>query len=571
LSKESKWGIFRTGVWYDWAYTDRYQIPSNILTQLDTPLGNFHEHFITQSTQPFAEFEWHPAPKLVVTVGVKDANYAMALNQYQDNGKTVGCLGGTLTNQPGTGIPFCIGGAAFVAHSIDYNNWLPNVAARYSLKSTWSVYAQWAEGSVIPPSAVFDVPNGQVLTPPKPTLAKTYQVGSVTKHRRWTLDADAYYVHFQNAYDTYTDPTTTESVFVATGPSNTKGIEAESNVVIGWGLSLYLNGTVGSAKYQEGANIPNGGLWVADTPKNVETVRRARSALSAGRRREEAAGAARSCWPNAWWNWRRPHQRGDRLRRRHRHRYGRISRRHLHARHSAAADPHHLLGQVDAAIGGKTGVNLASGKNLIGSFHQPIAVLIDPDVLDTLAEREYRAGLYEIIKAGIIRDRALFRFSGADCGAAVLARQPHAVDRIIDDSVRMKAEVVSSDEREGDLRRILNLGHTFGHALETETGYTPLPARRGRRLGHARRRSPGANHRPSFRRRRVEILEVLRLYGPIPPLDGIPPAICTPAWCTTRRPSTARSISCCRCASARRRGSGVDDKLVMEAIRSALA
>ncbi len=132
LSKESKWGVFRTGVWYDWAYTDRYQIPSNILTQLDTPLGNFHEHFITQSTQPFAEFEWHAAPKLVVTAGVKDANYAMALNQYQDNGKTVGCLGGT-ADRPSRApaLPFCIGGAAFVTHSIDYNNWLPNVAARY--------------------------------------------------------------------------------------------------------------------------------------------------------------------------------------------------------------------------------------------------------------------------------------------------------------------------------------------------------------------------------------------------------------------------------------------------------
>ena len=272
LSKDFKWGIFRTGVWYDWAYTDRYQVPSNILTHVDTPFGNFHEHFITRSTQPFAEFEWHPAPRLVVTAGVKDANYAMGLNQYQDNGKTVGCLGGTLTPQPGTSVPFCIGGASFVSHSIDYNNWLPNVAARYVLSSSWSAYAQWAEGSVIPPSNVFDVPNGQVLVPPKPTLAKTYQVGSVIKHNRWTLDADAYYVHFQNGYDSFIDPTTNEPVFVATGPSNTKGVEAESNIIVGGGFSLYLNGTLGSAKYQEGASYPNGGLWVADTPKNVETV-----------------------------------------------------------------------------------------------------------------------------------------------------------------------------------------------------------------------------------------------------------------------------------------------------------
>jgi iron complex outermembrane receptor protein len=272
LSKDSKWGIFRTGVWYDWAYTDRYQIPSNILTGADTPFGNFHEHFITQSTQPFAEFEWHPMRKMVATLGVKDANYRMALNQYQDNGKTVGCLGGVLSTQPGTGAPFCIGGVQFARHQITYNNWLPNVALRYQLKDAWSVYAQWAEGSIIPPSNVFDVPNGEVLSPPKPTVAKTYQFGSVLKMRRLTLDADAYYIHYQNGYASYTDPATTEPVFVATGPSNTKGIEAESNIVLGWGFSLYLNGTVGSAKYQKGSNFPNGGLWVANAPRDVEAA-----------------------------------------------------------------------------------------------------------------------------------------------------------------------------------------------------------------------------------------------------------------------------------------------------------
>jgi iron complex outermembrane receptor protein len=242
------------------------------LTGQDTPLGNFHEHFITQSFQPFAEFEWHPAPKLVIVAGVKDANYDMVLNQYQDNGKTVGCLGGVAATQPVTGAPICVGGAAFTHHGVNYNNWLPNIAARYYIKSKWSAYAQFAEGSVIPPSSVFDVPNGQVLTPPKPTLAKTYQIGNVLKFSRWTLDADAYYVHFQNGYDQYTDPATNEPVFVATGPSNTRGIEAESNIILGWGFSLYVNGTMGSAKYQAGQNYPNGGLWVANTPKNVESV-----------------------------------------------------------------------------------------------------------------------------------------------------------------------------------------------------------------------------------------------------------------------------------------------------------
>src|SRR5271166_4195151 len=282
LSWASKWGVFRTGAWYDWAYTDRYQYPSNILSQLDTPLPNFHEHFTTQSFQPFAEFEWHPLPRLVITAGIKDANYEMALNQYQDNANfkgssgLVGCLGGTPSTYPAGSAfavaPACIGGGAFVAHSIDYNNWLPNIAARYRVQDHWSVYAQFAEGSVIPPSAVFDVIGGNVLTPQKPTVAKNYQVGSVVKYNRWTLDVDAYYVHFQNGFDSYVDPTTNETVFVPTGPSNTRGIEFESNVVLGHGFHLYLNGSKGSAKYAEGRNFPNGGLWVANTPRDIESI-----------------------------------------------------------------------------------------------------------------------------------------------------------------------------------------------------------------------------------------------------------------------------------------------------------
>ncbi len=276
LTKRTKWGIFRTGAWYDWAYTDRYQYPSNILTQLDTPLPNFHEHFDTQSFQPFAEMEWHLGPKWVFIAGIKAADYNMALNQDQDNQGTkgtkgiVGCLGGVASPLPITGAPGCIGGAAFVTHAVNWNNWLPNVSLRYQIKQNWSAYAQWSEGSIIPPSGAFDVVGGNVLTPLQPTLAKTYQIGSVTKHRRWTLDVDMYYVHFQNGFDSYTDPTTNEAVFVATGPSNTKGIEAESNIIIGWGFSLYVNGSWNSAKYQEGINIPNGGLWVANSPKNVE-------------------------------------------------------------------------------------------------------------------------------------------------------------------------------------------------------------------------------------------------------------------------------------------------------------
>jgi iron complex outermembrane receptor protein len=199
----------------------------------------------------------------------------MVLNQYQDNGKTVGCLGGTASTYPSTagiwaGAPACVGGAAFVTHAINYNNWLPTAAARYRVWRQWSLYGEFAEGSIIPPSNVFDVPGGNVLTPPKPTVAKTYQTGSVLKLNRFTVDLDAYYVHFQNGYDSYTDPTTGEPVFVATGPSNTKGIEAESNVALAYGLSIYGNVTAGSAKYAGGPNYPNGGLWVANTPSNTE-------------------------------------------------------------------------------------------------------------------------------------------------------------------------------------------------------------------------------------------------------------------------------------------------------------
>jgi len=135
--------------------------------------------------------------------------------------------------------------------------------------------------------------------------------------------------------------------------------------------------------------------------------------------------------------------------------------------------PTTLLAQVDAATGGKTGVNLTSGKNLIGSFHQPVAVLIDPDVLSTLPPREYRAGLFEVVKCGVIRDRALFELM-EERHADVLSMQPAVVEKLIAAAVRIKAEVVTADEREGDLRRILNFGHTIGHAIEAETSYVRL-------------------------------------------------------------------------------------------------
>ena len=135
--------------------------------------------------------------------------------------------------------------------------------------------------------------------------------------------------------------------------------------------------------------------------------------------------------------------------------------------------PTTFLAQVDSSVGGKTGVNLPEGKNLVGSFHHPLAVFADIGVLGTLPDRELRAGLMESVKAGIIRDRTLVRFM-EEHADEVLGRDPKALEKVIAASIRMKAGVVNKDERESGLRMILNLGHTVGHAIEQATHYKVL-------------------------------------------------------------------------------------------------
>lgn len=132
--------------------------------------------------------------------------------------------------------------------------------------------------------------------------------------------------------------------------------------------------------------------------------------------------------------------------------------------------PTTLLAQVDSSVGGKTGVNHALGKNMVGAFWQPSLVWMDLSVLSTLPERELLAGLSEVIKYGVIWDREFFDFL-ADEHKGVLALEHDRVLRLVATSCRIKAEVVSRDEREGGLRAILNYGHTMGHAIETLTGY----------------------------------------------------------------------------------------------------
>jgi 3-dehydroquinate synthase len=233
--------------------------------------------------------------------------------------------------------------------------------------------------------------------------------------------------------------------------------------------------------------------------------------------------------------------------------------------------PTTLLAQVDAAVGGKTGVNLVAGKNLVGSFHQPLAVLIDPDVLATLPEREYRAGLQEIVKCGVIRDPRLFQTLD-ECSGQVLAQQPKTVNRIIADAVRIKAQVVTADEREGDLRRILNFGHTVGHALEAETRYE--------RFLHGEAVAFGMHAATALAERVVKLAPseaarihaVIDRYGPIPSLDGI-----TAQGLFARLAADKKTVhGKVHFVLPVKIGdvkivSGVDDRAVLEAIEAALA
>lgn len=182
--------------------------------------------------------------------------------------------------------------------------------------------------------------------------------------------------------------------------------------------------------------------------------------------------------------------------------------------------PTTLLAQVDAGVGGKTGVNLVAGKNLFGAFHQPLAVLIDPEVLGTLPEREYRAGLYEVLKTGVIRSEELFELMVEERDR-ILAREGAVVEEMVARSVEIKAAVVSADERESDLRRILNFGHTLGHALEAETRYSRFL--HGEAVAFGMR---AAVHLACLRGDLEEaegrrINEAIGLYGPIPSPEGV--------------------------------------------------
>ena len=250
VSHVSTVGVFRGGLWMEYASTDRYQTPSDPRTWVNAALPNFHEQFGTTTLQPYAEYSWKAAPKFTVTPGIKLAHYTQDFTQFADNGKAVGSLNG----------------AASVQHAVSYNTWLPSVDAHYLVQGYWSVYGQYGRGQNVPPTSIFDVKGAQVAVTPKPILTDTVQFGSVWKSNRATLDVDFYHINFQNDYSSTTDPVSGDTVYFLTSDSTTQGVEAESTILVGRGFAVYLNGTMGTAKYNDTS------LWVQNAPSDTETI-----------------------------------------------------------------------------------------------------------------------------------------------------------------------------------------------------------------------------------------------------------------------------------------------------------
>jgi 3-dehydroquinate synthase len=182
--------------------------------------------------------------------------------------------------------------------------------------------------------------------------------------------------------------------------------------------------------------------------------------------------------------------------------------------------PTTLLAQVDASIGGKVGVNHALGKNLIGAFHQPHAVIIDPSVLATLPRREFRAGLYEVIKYGMTSSPPLFERVARE-RTAIFARNEETVTAVISESCRIKASVVAADERESGLRRILNFGHTAGHAVEAVTKYRRFLHGEAVAYGMLVAARLAVQRRALAEADRQALADLIASLGPLPPITDI--------------------------------------------------
>jgi 3-dehydroquinate synthase len=186
--------------------------------------------------------------------------------------------------------------------------------------------------------------------------------------------------------------------------------------------------------------------------------------------------------------------------------------------------PTTLVAQVDSALGGKTGVNLPEGKNLVGAFYPPRLVLADPELLTTLPEREFRGGLAEVIKYGVIADAQLFVFLEKQMDA-ILRRDAGALERVIRRSIAIKAQVVGKDEKESGLREILNFGHTFGHALESVTRYSRF--QHGEAVAWGMMCAALLGHEVAGTPADVvsRIVALVRRMGPLPPWPDVKPDV----------------------------------------------
>jgi 3-dehydroquinate synthase len=185
--------------------------------------------------------------------------------------------------------------------------------------------------------------------------------------------------------------------------------------------------------------------------------------------------------------------------------------------------PTTLLAQVDSAVGGKVGVNHALGKNLIGAFYQPHTVVVDPSVLATLPRREFRAGLYEVVKYGMTSSPTLFDRISRD-RSAIFAKNAEALMAVISESCRIKAAVVSSDEKEAGPRRILNFGHTAGHALEAVTKYRRYRHGEAIAYGMLVAAELGVLRGALADRDRKALGDLIASLGPLPPIADLPVA-----------------------------------------------
>ena len=189
--------------------------------------------------------------------------------------------------------------------------------------------------------------------------------------------------------------------------------------------------------------------------------------------------------------------------------------------------PTSLLAMVDSSVGGKTGINLGAGKNLAGAFHQPMAVFADTDTLATLPAREFAAGMAEVVKYGVALDAEFFGWLERNA-AAIRARETAALERMVSRCCRIKADVVSKDEREGGLRAVLNFGHTMGHAIEKASGFAGVLHGEGVAMGlvYALELSAELRGFPAAEvRRAIALLRTFEL--PVAPAPGL-------AWATLR-------------------------------------